>query len=89
METRRAIVEGFAALPAGAVVWKAGLADLLGRSEKTVERWVARGELPAPMRLGGRCAWLVGSIRDHWAHMQAAAIAEQERECRRIAALGA
>ena len=40
------------------------LANQLEISERTVRRWVAKGHLPAPRRLGRQCFWPAQAIRD-------------------------
>lgn len=46
-----------------ALISASRLAAYLGIDRRTVSRWVRFGELPIPMRLGGRRCWLVGMVR--------------------------
>lgn len=40
------------------------LANQLEISERTVRRWVAKGDLPAPRRLGRSCFWSADAVRE-------------------------
>ena len=40
------------------------LAIELSISPRTIRRWVAKGHLPAPRRLGRQCFWPAQAIRD-------------------------
>lgn len=76
-----------AALPPGAMVDEQRLARLLGVTDRTVRRMVRRGELPPPVRLGGRAVWLAGRVLAHVERRAEEAARRAEKEARRIAAL--
>ena len=59
--------EHLAALPAGAIVYRDELAAALGCCEKSIKRMEKRHQLPPPMTLGKRRAWLAGQIQNHMA----------------------
>lgn len=49
------------------ILWKRDIAEMLGVGMRTLERMIARGEVPAPdRRLRGRPAWLTETIHG-WA----------------------
>ena len=73
------IVTGLAELPREAHVNIRALARMLGRSVRSVERAVRRGELPPPFRFMGRRVWIAGTIIDHMAARQQAALRLVER----------
>lgn len=59
-----------ATLPREDVIDAEGLAKALNTCKRTVLRQTSRGELPAPFRLSGRFCWKVGTVLDHFAHLQ-------------------
>lgn len=60
-------IERKRALLARMVFWKPDLSLLLGRSAKTLDRMVEKGELPKPDRhLNGAPVWFRGTLSD-WA----------------------
>ena len=78
------VLTGLAELPPEAEVDTAALGRILGRSRKTIQRAVRRGELPAPFRFMGRNVWLVSAILDHFRARQKAALKLQaQRNLRR------
>jgi excisionase family DNA binding protein len=89
LSVQKATTADLTGLSDDALIWKDELARRLGCSTRTVDRMVQRGELPASIRLRGGSAWRVGSVRRHWAEMQARAIAEWERDRMRFEAAGA
>lgn len=40
------------------------LARMMDVSERTLWRWVSRGELPQPLRIGGSTRWRLAEIND-------------------------
>ncbi|HYE16879.1 MAG TPA: helix-turn-helix domain-containing protein [Tepidisphaeraceae bacterium] len=48
------------------IVTRARLAALMDVSEKTIDRWVERGEIPAPMRKGRGVYWLGKALLKHF-----------------------
>jgi predicted DNA-binding transcriptional regulator AlpA len=54
-----------AALPGATIVYREELATALGCCEKSVTRIVKANQLPPPMVLGKRRAWLAGQIQKH------------------------
>lgn len=52
-------------LDEGALIFEAGLAQMLGKHVVSVKRAVERGELPPPTRLMGKPVWTAGVIRRH------------------------
>ena len=78
------VVRGLADLPPDTLLDARALASVFGKCRKSVFRAVGRGELPAPMTMGGRATWLAGAVRDHLTRRQAEAIRRAERhEARR------
>jgi predicted DNA-binding transcriptional regulator AlpA len=73
------IITALANLPADSVLDKSALAAALGRSKKSVQRAVRRGELPAPFKFLGKNAWLASAIVAHFQSRQASALAEAAR----------
>jgi len=59
------ITTELAQYPADTLLDERALASALGASPRTVRRMVARVELPAGFRLGGRTVWLVGTVRKY------------------------
>lgn len=49
----------------GALIFEAGLAQMLGKHVVSIKRAVERGELPPPTRLMGKLVWTAGVIRRH------------------------
>ncbi len=82
------IITGLAELPRDALVDAKALGKLLGRSKRSVERAVRRGELPPPFRFMGRNQWTVATIRDHLNARQAASLRLVERRDQRRASGG-
>ena len=74
-------------LPAGTILDERALARLFGCCRASVKRAVARGELPAPIRMFGRPCWTAGRILEHVAARLAAAQKEVEREAARLSQL--
>ncbi len=60
--------------PRDAYVNAVELGCLLRRCKRTIERMWRRGELPFPLKLGGRNVWMMGCIVDHFQMRQAAAL---------------
>ena len=77
----RGICDALGALTDDAVITEEGLAQLLGRSRKSIQRAVARRELPAPVRLLGSRCWTARRIREHL-HRR---LEEADREARELA----
>ena len=57
--------EHLAAMPSNTIVYRGELAFALGCCEKSVKRMVKNNQLPPPMTLGKRRAWLAGQIQKH------------------------
>jgi predicted DNA-binding transcriptional regulator AlpA len=51
-----------------------------GVCDETIYNAVKRGELPVPVKVGGRNVWSVESIKQHHAQRQEAARLQAERE---------
>jgi len=64
----------FTSLPASAHVDMRGVARLLKRSTKSIQRAIQRGDLPKPFRFMGKCVWLAGVIVQHLESKQKAAL---------------
>lgn len=45
------------------IVDQLDLAGYFGCTDRTIRSMVARGELPPPLRLGGKSRWIAGNIR--------------------------
>lgn len=60
------------------ILFKKDVADMIGRTPRTVERWVKAGVLPAPRYLMGQATWTVGQL-DAWLAGRG-----EERPCRRV-----
>jgi len=73
------IVTALAELPHAAHLDIRALAKILGRSVRSVERAIRRDELPPPIRFMGKRIWLVGTITEHMAARQQAALRLVER----------
>jgi predicted DNA-binding transcriptional regulator AlpA len=78
------VVTELAEMHQDTIIWKRAVAKMFRRSVRTIERKVARGELPPPFRFMGGAAWTVGSIREHIEQLQAQAVAEAEAEQKRL-----
>jgi hypothetical protein len=53
-------------LPASTVITEDGLAGIMGKTcRESIKRAVARGELPAPVKIMGKNCWTVGVIVKH------------------------
>ncbi len=52
-------------LPSKKTITRAELAEIFGKSPKTIRRWVAKGDLPQPARAGRSSFWTAGEILDH------------------------
>lgn len=50
--------------PLPTLITKAQIAEYLGVTVRSVDRYVASGELPNPIRIGGRLRWRQQSILD-------------------------
>lgn len=83
MEQIRIITE-LAKLPPDSHLDGEGLACILGRCKKSVQRAVRRGELPPPFKFMGRHVWLVKTIRDHMELRQRAACEQLDRRLARL-----
>lgn len=59
-----ALLRDFDALPNGALVRLPIVMGLFSISRATVWRWCEKGELPAPMHVGGVTFWKVGELRE-------------------------
>ena len=70
---------------ADAIVDAAGLAQILGRCKKTVERAVRRGELPRPFRFMGKNVWMRHKILAHLNQRQDEVLRCQQQHEKRIA----
>ena len=81
--TRPGLNTALAELPPEAYLDAEALGKLFGRSKKTIQRAVRRGELPAPIQFLGRHVWLVGCIQDHFQARQRAAILLQKQRHKR------
>jgi hypothetical protein len=77
------------ALPPGALVTEKALAVMLAKCVKSIKRAVARGELPAPVRIMGAPTWTAGAIVRHVEKRLDAAAREAERERARLGQLRA
>jgi predicted DNA-binding transcriptional regulator AlpA len=72
------------ALPPGTLITEKALAQLLGRSVKSIKRAVARGELPPPVRLVGASRWTAGAIVRHVEKRLEDAASQAQREKQRL-----
>jgi hypothetical protein len=54
-----------ASLPEKSLLDERTLAKAFGVSTRTIKRWVQRGDLCSPTRMGARNFWLAGRIRSH------------------------
>lgn len=60
----RAAMLGLGRCRDGDLLTKRDLARELGCAGRTLQRMVARFELPPPIRLGGRAVWFAGNVKD-------------------------
>ena len=79
------LVDALAKLPAKAVLDEKRLAALIRKHPKTVQRMIARGELPPPIDFAKHKVWLVCHILDHLENALKAAAKKAEIESIRIA----
>jgi predicted DNA-binding transcriptional regulator AlpA len=63
-------------LPAKATIARERLARIIGKSQKTIRRWIAKGDLPQPARAGASAFWSAGEIVNHIRKRQEAAQCE-------------
>ena len=78
------IIRRLAELPSQTILTEAAVAGAFGVNGRTIRRMVGRGELPPPIALGGRSAWIGGRIL---AHLDARAERAARDAERRAAAL--
>lgn len=69
-----------ASLPATTPLDLGALARLIRRCTRSVQRSVARGELPPPFRLNGKSMWLAGAVIRHLEEKQADALCAARRQ---------
>ncbi len=69
------------------IVNKEALAAIFGKSERSIERAVQRGELPPPTPLFGQSTWTAGAIIRHIEGRLAAEAQERERSVGKIQSL--
>ncbi len=74
------LITKLAELPERTVLDEAELADVLGVQKRTVRRMVQRGELPPPVRFGGRSTWQIGGILRHYEARADKAARDAERQ---------
>ena len=77
-EFHTGIVRTFAALGDRALVTRAGLAHVFGRTATSIDRAVDRRELPPPTKIFGTPVWTVGSILRHIEEAQSRAAAKTD-----------
>ena len=82
------IVTEIATLPREAHVNIRALAKILGRSVRSVERGVRRGDLPQPFKFMGKRVWMAGVIVDHLVAKQRVVLHLAERRDQRRASGG-
>jgi len=87
VESLDGVITYFGELPSGSIVTKNKLAKVFGRHPGTVERAIARGELPPPAKLFGKWAWTSDSIIKHLENRLAIAKQTQENFQKRITKL--
>lgn len=75
----------FTSLPASAHLDMRGVAKLLKRSTKSIQRAIQRGDLPKPFRFMGKCVWLAGVIVQHLESKQKAALQLDAKRKERLA----
>jgi len=78
------IVTELAKLPPDAHLDGEGLAQILGRCKKSIQRATRRGELPPPFKFLGRNVWLVKTILEHMEARQEAACRKVDRRVHRL-----
>lgn len=71
-------------LPPGTLVTLPGLAAILCRSKRSIERAVQRRELPPPTKMLGRRTWTIGTVLAHVEKRLKDAAREAERHRRQI-----
>jgi hypothetical protein len=78
----------FGALPPNSLITADGLATLIGRHRRSIDRAAARGELPPPIKFMGCNTWTAETIHRHFQkRLEKAAKMEQKRQQRRDAAM--
>ena len=79
------IYHSLATLPPNAPLTEAALANLLGKSRRSITRAVERGELPPPVRLLGQPTWLARTITAHLAQRLQTEKRKADHEAKRLA----
>ena len=84
MAKDRFVTEELAKLPKDAIVNDNKLAELLGKSTKTIKRLEERGHLPVSFKLGGDKCYIVGDIIDHFYKLREEAQERKKVEIERL-----
>ena len=78
------ICHDIATLPADAQIDMRALGKMFGRSTKSIQRAIRRGDLPRPFRFMGKCVWLAGTIIEHLRSKQQAALEKAAKHAKRL-----
>ena len=73
------IIEEFEKRGRNTLITEKGMAEIFERCERTIQRAVARGELPPPVRMFGKNTWTAGAVIDHVKTRLEESAKEQER----------
>ena len=73
-----------ALLPRSAHLDARALSRILGRTVRTIDRAISRGELPAALKFMGRRVWLVEAIQDHLRGLQDKALKAAAKHAQKI-----
>lgn len=79
------ILEDLAKLEPETIIREKALAEMYNCHPQTIKRYVTRGELPPPVRMGGKPCWTVRSILEHIEERLRQAKIEAEAESARLA----
>ena len=82
------VILGLTRLPDRALLTEDALARLLGVTNRTVRRMVARHELPPPVNFAGRSTWMAGRVMAHFEARAERAAKGAERAAARLRSVG-
>lgn len=58
------IIKELAEMPAGTILGKSSLANILGKDERTIDRMVENVQIPSGVKLGNKMVWVNDQIID-------------------------
>lgn len=81
------ILRDLAQMEPDTIIRELALAEMLGCHPQSIKRSVKRGELPPPVRMGGKPCWTVRCILEHIDERLKKAKTDADNEAARIARL--